>query len=269
MSQTLGVLDVRRNNYSGPLPDVFPITCNLKTLDLNENALTDRIPKSLTNCRAMEVLDLGNNQILDIFPLLLTNILTFHVLVLRSDKFRGHIECPENIGAWPVIQIVDVASNNFSSELPKQCLTKWHGMMAVKGYTHLQLNHLRFNFFKFNPSLYYQDALTVTNKGLEMELEMILTVFTSIDFSSNQFCGEIPIELGQLKSLYVLNLSKNALGGQILSSLGNLQQLESLDFSNNSLNGAIPTSLTNLNFLSFLNFSHNQLSGKIPTGYQI
>ncbi|KAH7514660.1 hypothetical protein FEM48_Zijuj11G0113400 [Ziziphus jujuba var. spinosa] len=42
--------------------------------------------------------------------------------------------------------------------------------MAVKGYTHLQLNHLRFNFFKFNPSLYYQDALTVTNKDSQILL---------------------------------------------------------------------------------------------------
>ncbi|KAH7514661.1 hypothetical protein FEM48_Zijuj11G0113500 [Ziziphus jujuba var. spinosa] len=102
-----------------------------------------------------------------------------------------------------------------------------------------------------------------------MELVKILTAFTSIDFSSNEFQGQIPKELGQLKSLLVLNLSNNVLSGQIPSSFGNLGQLESLDLSRNHLNGTIPQSLSVLNFLSFMNLSYNQLVGRIPNGNQI
>ena len=108
----------------------------------------------------------------------------------------------------------------------------------------------------------------MTSKGLEMELRKILTIFTSIDLSSNNFEGSIPEQVGQLQALYVLNLSNNALTGQIPSSMGNLCQLESLYFSRNNLNGTIPTSLQQLTFLSFLNLSFNQLVGTIPEGSQ-
>ncbi|KAH1256530.1 putative receptor like protein 25 [Glycine max] len=97
----------------------------------------------------------------------------------------------------------------------------------------------------------------------------ILTIFTSIDFSSNHFEGPIPEDLMDFKTLHVLNLSNNALSGEIPSSIGNLNQLESLDLSQNSLSGEIPMSLASLSFLSYLNLSFNHLVGKIPTGTQI
>ncbi|KAM0991526.1 hypothetical protein ACFX2I_009898 [Malus domestica] len=116
---------------------------------------------------------------------------------------------------------------------------------------------------------YYMDTIAVTVKGGERELVRILTDFTSIDISCNNFNGPIPEEVGKLVSLYALNLSSNALTGAIPSSLGNLRQLESLDLSDNKLSGTIPSELSKLNFLSFLDLSSNQLVGKIPTGTQI
>ncbi|KAM2117594.1 hypothetical protein ACFX1Q_010688 [Malus domestica] len=116
---------------------------------------------------------------------------------------------------------------------------------------------------------YYLDTVAVTVKGGERELVKILTGFTSIDISCNNFNGSIPEEVGKLVSLYALNLSSNALTCAIPSSLGNLRQLESLDLSDNKLRGTIPSQLSKLNFLSFLNLSSNQLVGKIPTGTQI
>ena len=97
----------------------------------------------------------------------------------------------------------------------------------------------------------------------------ILTLFTSIDWSYNNFEGEIPEVIGNLTSLYVLNLSHNGFTGQIPSSIGKLRQLESLDLSQNRLSGEIPTQLANLNFLSVLNLSFNQLVGRITTGNQL
>ncbi|BFG36461.1 hypothetical protein CerSpe_227350 [Prunus speciosa] len=141
-------------------------------------------------------------------------------------------------------------------------------MMGEEDDDQSKLNHLRFEVLKFT-ELYYQDAITVTNKGLEMELVKILTVFTSIDISCNNFNGSTPKEVGQLKSLYFLNLSSNALTGVIPTSLSNLLQLESLDLSNNKLGGEIPGELAKLTFLSFLNLSYNQLVGKIPSTAQL
>ncbi|KAF3448074.1 hypothetical protein FNV43_RR08782 [Rhamnella rubrinervis] len=273
LSNTTGV-KLGRNNLSGPIPDVFPVDCSLRTLDLNGNSLTHRIPKSLANCRELENLDLGNNHLTDMFPMLLKEISTLRVLILRSNKFYGHITCTESIGSWSMIQIVDIAFNNFSGELPGKCLTKWKMMMVVKDYPKLHvtqnLGNIVIPFFSRNLSEHkYEDPVSVTNKGLEMEYLKIANGFTSIDFSSNNFHGEIPKEVGQLNALHVLNLSNNVLSGQIPSSFGDMQQLESLDLSRNQLKGEIPISIANLNFLSVLILSYNQLYGRIPTGSQI
>ncbi|KAK9920382.1 hypothetical protein M0R45_028937 [Rubus argutus] len=267
ISGSLVVLNLRRNGLSGFIPEGFPGQCSLKTLDFNENQLEGQFPKSLANCRELEVLNLGNNQITDTYPCLLKNISTLRVLVLRSNRFYRHIGCPNSTGNWPMLQIVDIAHNNFSGQIPGHCLKTWRAMMGNGDDTQSMINHLQFQVLKFS-DVYYQDALTVTTKGLEMELIKILTVFTSIDISCNNFSGSIPEQVGELKALYGLNMSNNALTGTIPVALGNLRQLESLDLSNNSLSGSIPPKLTTLTFLSFLNLSHNQLVGSIPIGNQ-
>ncbi|KAJ6303466.1 hypothetical protein OIU77_017362 [Salix suchowensis] len=131
------------------------------------------------------------------------------------------------------------------------------------------LEHIKYDPLKLTNGLYYQDSIAVTFKGLERELVKILTVFTSADFSNNNFEGPIPDVIGQFNALYVLNLSHNALTGRIPSSLGNLSHLESLDISSNQLTGRIPPQLARLSFLSVLNLSYNRLEGPIPTGSQM
>ncbi|XP_031277357.1 receptor-like protein 7 [Pistacia vera] len=265
---SLGVLNLRRNKITGVIWDAFPVNCGLQTLNLNGNQLGGRVPKTLANCKMLEVIDLGNNQITDNFPCWLKEISSFRVLVLRSNKFYGKISCPETHGKWSMLQIVDLASNNFSGKLPAKCLTTWKEMMADEDEAQSNLKHLRFEFLGLS-QLYYQDSVTVSSKGLELELVKILTIFTSIDLSSNKFEGPIPKEMGQFKSLYILNMSRNALTGTIPSSVGNLRQLESFDLSWNQLSGEIPLQLASLNFLSFLNLSNNHFLGKIPSGTQL
>ncbi|MFQ6624297.1 hypothetical protein Gotur_004402 [Gossypium turneri] len=95
----------------------------------------------------------------------------------------------------------------------------------------------------------YAYGLSFTVKGSETEFQSVLTSWMVIDFSDNQFFGELPKTLGELHSLIVLNLSHNCLTGPIPSSLGDLSELESLDLSSNKFQGRIPTELTNLGFL--------------------
>ena len=116
--------------------------------------------------------------------------------------------------------------------------------------------------------LFRSDSITVVNKGIEIFMVKILTIFTAIDLSNNRFYGEIPNSVGNLKGLIVLNLSRNSFIGHVPSSLGNLTSLESLDLSQNKLSGEIPQQLMGLTFLEYLNLSHNQLIGPIPQGGQ-
>ncbi|RHN58907.1 putative leucine-rich repeat-containing, plant-type, leucine-rich repeat domain, L [Medicago truncatula] len=268
MTQTLVVLNLKMNNLTGTIPDAFPPYCVLRTLDLQKNNLDGQIPKSLVKCSALEVLNLANNIIIGTFPCLLKNISTIRVIVLRSNKFNGHIGCPNTSGTWQMLQIVDLAFNNFSGKLPGKFFTTWEAMRSDENQADLKVKRVQFEVLQFG-QIYYHDSVTVTSKGQQMDLVKILTVFTSIDFSSNHFEGPIPYSIGNFKALYILNISNNRLSGKIPSSIGNLKQLESLDLSNNTLTGEIPVQLESLSFLSYLNLSFNHLVGKIPTGTQL
>ncbi|KAL3843594.1 hypothetical protein ACJIZ3_000997 [Penstemon smallii] len=61
--ETLGVLDLGRNNFTGEIPDSFSGNCGLKTLDLSRNNIEGKIPTSLANCKfSLYVLNLSHNS---------------------------------------------------------------------------------------------------------------------------------------------------------------------------------------------------------------
>ncbi|KAG8377054.1 hypothetical protein BUALT_Bualt09G0128100 [Buddleja alternifolia] len=262
LQTSLRVLNLRRNNLNGHIPSTFPIGCGLETLDLSWNVLRGGVPESLTRCTELEVLNLGNNELSGDFPCWLKNLTKLQVIVLRNNKFHGNISCLGDSYNSPSLQIIDLSSNNFNGVLPANLFRNLMGMVVDDND---QLDHLHFDF----NHMYYQDSVTVTLKGQDVELGKILTIFTSLDFSNNHFQGIIPETIGDLKSLYVLNFSHNAVSGRIPASLGNLKSLESLDLSFNNLGSGIPEQLASLTFLSFLNLSHNKLDGRIPSGNQM
>ncbi|KAF2306450.1 hypothetical protein GH714_018205 [Hevea brasiliensis] len=249
----------RLENLLVSLPEPLSLPTSLAVLDLHNNVLQGNVPLPPPS---VTYVDCSNNNFSSIPP----NIehIQFAVLILRKNNFHGKIGCPKNHGPWPKLQIVDLASNNFGDILPNRCLNTWEAMKRNGNETD---GHLSFEALSLS-GLYYQDSITVTIKGLQLELLKILTIFTSIDFSDNHFVGPIPDVIGNFNALYVLNLSHNALAGRIPPFLGNLSQLESLDLSVNQLSGTIPQELVGLTFLSFLNVSYNQLVGNIPTGNQ-
>ncbi|KAH9715611.1 LRRNT 2 domain-containing protein [Citrus sinensis] len=263
-SRTLGVLNLARNHLNGTLSDTVP--GGLQILDINGNQLEGMVPKSLVNCNMLQVFNIGNNQISDKFPCWLKNASGLQVLVLRSNKFSGNISCPRNNVSWTQLQIVYLASNNFSGRLSQKWLLTLEEMMDAKPECGFELKHLR---YATGSSRFYEVTLSLTIKGLEIMLQKIPNIFTSIDLSRNNFEEQIPEEMGRFVSLYALNLSHNALTGSIPSSFGNLKHIESLDLSTNNLSGKIPAQLASLNFLSVLNLSYNNLVGKIPTSTQL
>ncbi|KAK7390346.1 hypothetical protein VNO78_25650 [Psophocarpus tetragonolobus] len=271
ISATLRVLNLKNNNLSGHIPNVVPNSCNLWTLNLGGNQLNGPIPKSLAYCSKLEVLDLGSNQIIGGFPCSLQEISTLRIMVLRNNKFQGSLRCSKTNKTWEMLQIVDIAFNNFNGKLPKNYFTTWKRFI-MQNDPEIESKFIGKDFLVESYGIVYyqyQDRVAVVTKGQPMELVKILTFFTLVDFSSNHFEGPIPEELMNFKELHILNLSNNVLSGKIPSSIGNLRQLESLDLSQNSLGGEIPVQLASLSFLSYLNLSFNHLVGKIPMGTQI
>ncbi|XP_031098263.1 receptor-like protein 9DC3 [Ipomoea triloba] len=263
----LSVLNLKGNHLSGEIPQMFPDNCSLETLDLSQNHLHDKIPTSLVNCTKLKVLNLGSNRMNDAFPCWLNKLLSLHVLVLHSNHFHGNISCPR-LGvnnSWPSLQVIDISNNKFSGIIPADLFLELKAIAVESNATQSKPDYF---YFTSSWRKYYQYSVSLDVKGNEYSLEKILTLFTSIDFSCNQFQGGIPEIIGELTQLYLLNISHNALTSNIPPSLENLKALEALDLSFNNLAGNIPEQLESLNFLSFLNLSYNHLVGRIPQGKQ-
>ncbi|XP_028091065.1 putative receptor like protein 25 [Camellia sinensis] len=149
--------------------------------------------------------------------------------------------------------------NEFTGTLPSKFFESMPSMM-VDDEDKSSLNYMH------NDYAYY--SVTIMNTGLEMKLVRIITIFKAVDFSHNKLDGNIPISIGRLKALVVLNFSGNGFTGSIPLSLVNLTELESLDLSQNKLSGKIPQQLTSLTFFEVFDVSQNKLTGKIPRGQQ-
>ncbi|KAL4598219.1 hypothetical protein ACB092_11G045000 [Castanea dentata] len=259
LSNHLIDLDLQNNNLNGTLPTKFAKGCHLRSLKLNGNQLEGPLAQSLVHCRRLEVLDFGNNKVNSTFPRWLETLPELRVLILRSNNFHGALGNPKTKFPFPNLRIIDLSHNEFHGHLPTNLFKYLKALMnasANKG----ELKYMGDN--------YYQDSVTVVMKGFFIDLVKIQSLFTTIDFSNNNFKGEIPKSIGELRSLKGLNFSHNNLTGCMPQSLGNLTNLEWLDLSSNKLEGEIPIQLVDLTMLAFLNLSKNYLFGHIPQGKQ-
>ncbi|KAE8681144.1 hypothetical protein F3Y22_tig00111342pilonHSYRG00222 [Hibiscus syriacus] len=261
-SDSLMVLDLRMNNFHGVIPIKFVECRSLTTLALNGNQLEGSLPHSLHNCRKLEVIDVGNNKIGGQFPHWLGALPKLRVLILRSNKFHGAIVSSKAKHFFPMLRIMDISHNEFTGSLPTRFFNNLKAMLSVGS------DELRKLQYVGPEHDYYQNDVKVTIKGIYIKMEKILTIFTTIDLSNNNFSGEIPSNIGKLKSLEGLNFSHNNLMGCIPSSIGSLTNLEWLDLSSNQLSCRISQKLLDLTFLEVLNFSYNKLEGLIPQGKQ-
>ncbi|XP_039070972.1 receptor-like protein 7 [Hibiscus syriacus] len=257
---TLDVLDIASNQFSGELSIDFLNATQLRSLKIGGNKLEGKLPTSLANCTKLEVLDLGNNMIHDTFPFQLDKLPSLKVLILRGNRFHGSVTKFDTKCGFPKLRILDIASNNFSGDLSIEFLQSLKAMRQMTNGDKALREYIGED--------YYQDSVTIVNKGIEMVYEKVLTILTCLDLSNNSFRGRIPEEIQILMSLIVLNLSNNGFSGEIPSALDNLKGLESLDLSQNKLSGKIPPQLASLTFLEVLNLSYNQLEGSIPQSNQ-
>ncbi|OMO88562.1 hypothetical protein COLO4_20209 [Corchorus olitorius] len=257
----LDVLDIASNNFSGEVVSLdFLQATQIRSLKIGGNKLEGKLPRSLANCTSLEVLDLGNNMVHDTFPYWLEKLPSLKVLILRGNRFYGTIEsCGSSENVFPMLRILDIASNNFSGELPIQFFQSLRGMMQITDGSKAKLDYIGED--------YYEDYAKIVSKGVEMFYKKILTILACLDVSNNNFHGLIPEEVKYLKSLKMLNFSHNSFYGHI-PALEDLIDLESLDLSCNNFSGKIPPQLTSLNFLEVLNLSYNQLEGIIPQSNQ-
>ncbi|XP_057836388.2 receptor-like protein 7 [Cryptomeria japonica] len=256
-------LNLGGNSLEGRMPQGLTVSSGIKCLVIRNNQLSGTFLPSFTNDTDLQVLDIGHNKFTGHLPKSIRNISSLQVLVMKDNQFSGNIL--SEIGELKQLQILDLSSNNLSGSIPHNIV--FLPAMAVAredGYVlQSELAYGRGGIMIYTP------GLDMTPKGTELHYPYILSTLTSIDLSSNQLNGDVPLDFGKLKGLMFLNLSMNNLSGIIPHSLGDMSRLESLDLSSNKLSGNIPSELQSLSSLAYLNLSNNNLSGSIPQGGQM
>ncbi|XP_048332927.1 receptor-like protein 20 [Ziziphus jujuba] len=180
------------NNLHGTIPLTFTKGNSLRDLNLNGNQLEGLLPASLLNCKKLEVLDVGNNKIIDRFPHWLKSLPMLQVFMLKSNRFS--IDSPKSPIHFQKLRIMDLSDNEISGNLPTKYFKHLIAMIDADAD---QLKYMGRN--------YYKDSVIVATKGITIEMEKILTIFTGIDLSNNKFEGKIPELIGKLKALKGLN----------------------------------------------------------------
>ncbi|XP_038699721.1 receptor-like protein 15 [Tripterygium wilfordii] len=245
-------LDLSRNNLSGNIPPCFINLTNLESVHLYKNKLSGSLPSAFMSFTEMVTLDLRDNNFSGTIPNWIGNLSNLGALLLKENHFHGEI--PIELCKLNQLSFLDLSLNNFSGRL-HPCLgnlsfENQNGFSSSNLLNHLGVNEM-IEFVTKNILLGYSSSSSLTG-------------MYGIDLSSNQFCGEIPNQFGNLSKVKALNLSHNNLIGPIPETFSNLKSLESLDLSYNYLNGRIPPQFTELNSLEVFTVAHNNLSGPVP-----
>ncbi|XP_061368545.1 probably inactive leucine-rich repeat receptor-like protein kinase At5g48380 isoform X2 [Gastrolobium bilobum] len=78
------------------------------------------------------------------------------------------------------------------------------------------------------------------SQTIPQDISTLLKFVTTLDLSSNDFTGDIPLSLANCTYLNSLKLDQNQLTGHIPAELALLQRLKSFSVSNNLLTGQVP-----------------------------
>ncbi|TYI03402.1 hypothetical protein ES332_A11G336900v1 [Gossypium tomentosum] len=190
-------VDLRSNQFTGPLPRVFPtiqylllsnnsfsgplfeLVCNslrkgpMECLAIEGNLLSGEIPDCWNHWRRLGYLDLENNNLTGKIPPSLGH-LNPSVLNLRNNDMFG--ELPSTLQHSTSLIMLDLSDNHFSGSVPA-----WIGDKLSK----LEILSLR----------------------------------------SNNFTGHIPQKICQLQSLRILDLDNNNISGSIPKCFSNLSAM--------------------------------------------
>ncbi|XP_042975220.1 receptor-like protein 13 [Carya illinoinensis] len=268
-------LDLSENNLSDFILSCFS-SLNIEHVHLGKNRLSGPITSAFKNSSALVTLDLNDNRLTGNIPDFIGSLSSLSILLLKANHLQGVI--PIQICLLGNLTMLDISNNNFIGSIP-------HCLSTISFGATDQKSNLGGGTFGFHngASTFLETLMTIENElvflsnvDAQQEVQFttkrrtypytgnILNYMSGIDLSCNCLSGEIPLELGNLRNIRVLNLLHNNLTGSIPTTFSKLKVIESLDLSHNKLNGSIPPQLIELNFLAVYSVADNDLSGRTP-----
>ncbi|KAI4316055.1 hypothetical protein L6164_024072 [Bauhinia variegata] len=260
---TLWYLDLGNNIFSGPFPDISPLS-QLQYLYLNQSGFTGAFPwKSLVNMAGLVQLSVGDNPF-DItpFPTEVVNLKNLNWLYLSNCTLTGKI--PAGIGNLTELRNLEFSDNFMSGEIPAE-IGKLQKLQQLEFYNNSFSGKFPVGFGNLTSLKNFDGSMNLLEGDLS-ELRP-LTNLVSLQLFENNLSGQIPEEFGEFKQLVNLSLYRNGLTGPIPQKIGSWAEFNFIDASENFLNGSIPPDMCSKGKMVALLLLQNKLTGEIPASY--
>ncbi|PWZ04932.1 putative inactive receptor kinase [Zea mays] len=246
-STNLKYLNLSHNNLQGTLPITFG-SCSV--VDLSGNMLYGNLSVARTWGNYLQMVDLSSNRLTGSWPNETTQFLRLTSLRISNNLLSG--ELPIVLGTYPELIFIDLSINQLHGPLPGNLFT------AVK------LTFLNLSGNSFTGTLPLRNSDTKNSTSIDLSILPVQTSNLSyVDLSSNFLHGSLPMGIGDLSALTLLNLHQNNFTGEIPRTITKLKNLLYIDLSSNNFNGSIPDGLPD-DLVEF-NVSYNYLSGSVPS----
>ncbi|AQL07019.1 Putative leucine-rich repeat protein kinase family protein [Zea mays] len=246
-STNLKYLNLSHNNLQGTLPITFG-SCSV--VDLSGNMLYGNLSVARTWGNYLQMVDLSSNRLTGSWPNETTQFLRLTSLRISNNLLSG--ELPIVLGTYPELIFIDLSINQLHGPLPGNLFT------AVK------LTFLNLSGNSFTGTLPLRNSDTKNSTSIDLSILPVQTSNLSyVDLSSNFLHGSLPMGIGDLSALTLLNLRQNNFTGEIPRTITKLKNLLYIDLSSNNFNGSIPDGLPD-DLVEF-NVSYNYLSGSVPS----
>ncbi|CAL2246017.1 unnamed protein product [Prunus armeniaca] len=255
----------------GNMRSLVQNSTNLKQLHLNWVVIQSTVPDILVNASSLTSLQLGNCELNGEFPAGIFYLPNLEVLVLNGNSnLTGYFPTFNRSNFFKELA---VAYTNFSGQLPSS-LGNLHSLQLLDiSYCHFsplvpsslgnltQLSYLDMSFFSLGPEI--QDTSSFYGVSSNFSTGQITWSWfgklTTIHLGNAGIKGEFLSFVANLTRLSTLILMGNNFQGEIPGSLFQLKNLEYLDLSSNNLTVEFDQ-FSKLKKLKVLRLSDNKLS---------
>ncbi|XP_021864058.2 probable inactive receptor kinase At5g10020 [Spinacia oleracea] len=308
--ESLENLDLSRNSFRGLMPSNITRLKNLVSVNLSTNNFEGVVPSGFLELKNLKYLDLHSNKFSGDVMSLISKVGGLFVLDLSCNQFNGQLDIGLGRPSFVSnIQYLNVSHNALVGELFSHDGTPFFDSLEVFDASYNQINgtipsfnfvvSLRVLLLGSNmlsgplPEVLLQDSSMVLSE-LDLSLNQLQglvgsitsTNLRSLNLSSNQLSGSLPLKIGHCVTIdlsnnkfsgnlsriqhwgsdvEVVDLSSNSLTGIFPSKTCQFLRLTSLKVSNNSVEGGLPTNLGTYPELKFIDLSYNLLSGFLPS----